>query len=114
VSYGDARLILDETDRDPNNSSNCILVYLGTSVSGNWDGGITWNREHVWPQSLLGVNVENQSINVGSDLHNLKPADPNENSSRAINTMLIKLLLILTLHGTLSKAIWLVSFSIWS
>jgi len=82
VSYGDARYILAETDRDPNNSSNCILVYLGTSVSGNWDGGITWNREHVWPQSLLGVNVENQSINVGSDLHNLKPADPNENSSR--------------------------------
>jgi len=81
VSYGDSRYILDETDRDPANSNNCILVYLGTSVSGTWDG-TTWNREHVWPQSLLNVDVNNNSINVGSDLHNLKPADPNENSSR--------------------------------
>lgn len=82
VSYGDSRYILDETDRDPANPHNLILVYLGTSVSGAWDGGITWNREHIWPQSLLNVSVDNNSINVGSDLHNLKPADPNENSSR--------------------------------
>lgn len=82
VSYGDARYILDESDADPNNPNNVILVYLGTSVSGTWDNGITWNREHVWPQSLLGVSVENSDINVGSDLQNLKPANPSENSSR--------------------------------
>jgi len=81
VSYGDARYILDETDRDPSNSNNCILVYLGTSVSGTWDG-TTWNREHVWPQSLMGTDVNNSSIGVGSDLQNLKPADPNENIYR--------------------------------
>lgn len=83
ISYGDSRYILDETDRDPNNSSNVILVYLGTSVSGTWDAGVTWNREHVWPQSLLGVSVDNSSIDEGSDLHNLKPANPSENSSRS-------------------------------
>jgi len=82
ISYGDARYILDETDRDPNNPNNVILVYLGTSVSGTWDDGITWNREHVWPQSLLGVSVENSTIGVGSDLQNLKPANPSVNSSR--------------------------------
>jgi len=82
LDYGASRYILDETDRDPNNSSRVILVYLGTSVSGTWDGGVTWNREHVWPQSLLGVSVDNNSINQGSDLHNLKPANPAENSSR--------------------------------
>jgi endonuclease I len=27
--------------------------------------------------------VENYSVNVGSDLHNLKPANPSENSSRS-------------------------------
>jgi len=81
VSYGDSRYILDESDADPNNSNNVILVYLGTSVSGVWDG-TTWNREHVWPQSLLGVDVDNNDINVGTDLQNLKPANPNENSSR--------------------------------
>lgn len=82
VNYGDSRYILDETDADPEISGNLILVYLGLSVSGEWDSGITWNREHVWPQSLLNVDVSNSTISVGSDLHNLKPADPNENSSR--------------------------------
>jgi len=57
------------------------LVYTQLSVSGTWDAGITWNREHVWPQSLLGVDAG--GINVASDLHNLKPADPGENSSRS-------------------------------
>ena len=82
ISYGDARYILDESDADPNNPNNVILVYLGTSVSGFWDG-TTWNREHVWPQSLLGVDVDNNDINVGTDLQNLKPANPSENSSRS-------------------------------
>jgi endonuclease I len=83
VSYGDARYILNITDRDPNNPNNVILVYLGTSVSGTWDGGTTWNREHVWPQSLMMTsNLTNTSKNIGSDLHNLKPANPSANSSR--------------------------------
>ena len=84
-SYGDSRYILDETDRDPLNPNNVILVYLGTSVSGVWDNGVTWNREHVWPQSLLGTDVTNTTKNAGSDLHNLKPANPNANSSRGNN-----------------------------
>jgi uncharacterized repeat protein (TIGR02543 family) len=82
VTYGDARDILDETDQDPNNLNNLILLYLGTSVNGNWDSGITWNREHIWPQSLLGVSADNAKVNEASDLYNLMPADPGENSSR--------------------------------
>ena len=82
VNYGDARDILQITDRDPNNASNVILVYRGTSVKAAWDGGTTWNREHVWPQSLLGVSAANGTVNEASDLHNLKPANPSENSSR--------------------------------
>lgn len=81
--YGSARYTLDETDQDPNNANNLILVYLGTSISGVWDSGNTWNREHVWPQSLLGVSASNGTVNKASDLHNLKPADPSENSSRS-------------------------------
>ena len=80
LTYGEARTILDETDADPSNSANVILVYLGTSVSGAWDSGITWNREHVWPQSFLGAEADNYVANVASDLHNLKPADPYVNS----------------------------------
>lgn len=82
ISYGDVRYILDETDADPDNPGNIILVYLGTSISGIWDEGKTWNREHVWPQSLLDSKASNPNINSASDLHNLKPSDPRTNSSR--------------------------------
>jgi endonuclease I len=79
-SYDDVRYMLDDTDEDPNNPDNIILVYEGTSVDGTWDLGVTWNREHVWPQSLLGVDAG--GTNTASNLHNLKPADPGTNSSR--------------------------------
>lgn len=81
-SYGDASYALDDSDEDPVNPNNVILVYTGISVSGAWDGGATWNKEHVWPQSLLGVSVDNSYVGVGSDLQNLKPAEPSINSSR--------------------------------
>ncbi|MBI9008567.1 MAG: endonuclease [Tenericutes bacterium] len=80
VSYDDARYILDETDADPDVPGNVILVYSRLSVSGVWDYGATWNREHVWPQSLLGTSAG--GTNIASDLHNLMAADPDFNSSR--------------------------------
>lgn len=82
VTYNEVRDILDDSDVDPLNSNNLILVYRGNSILGIWDGGTTWNREHVWPQSLLGVSSDPTSVNVASDLYNLMPANPGENSSR--------------------------------
>jgi endonuclease I len=82
TDYGQARYILDDADRDPNNPNNVILVYSQTSVSGVWDGGSTWNREHVWPQSLMALETSNSSRHKGADLQNLKPANPSDNSSR--------------------------------
>lgn len=88
ISYDNARYILDITDRDPNNANNAnnvILVYNRDSVYGPWStGGTTWNREHIWPQSLLG------SASV-SDLHNLKPANPSINSSRGNKSFMNKI-----------------------
>ncbi|MCK4552557.1 MAG: endonuclease, partial [Tenericutes bacterium] len=84
--YGDARDILQESDVDPNNSSSIMLVYTGYSVDQTWDSGITWNREHTWPQSRLGVYVqygEDDFPSKATDIHNLKPADPGENSTRS-------------------------------
>ncbi len=75
LSYGDARYILDDSDADPAKPGNVILVYNRASVKGVWDGGNTWNREHVWPQSKLGSASD-------SDIHNLKPANQSINSSR--------------------------------
>lgn len=87
VTYGDVRYILDETDADPNISGNLILFYDATSIDGDWDDEFgdwagTFTREHVFPQSLLGVSASNSVANIASDLHNLTPASPSTNSSR--------------------------------
>ncbi len=74
---------LQVTDRDPNNSSRLIEFYTGASYNATWDGGTTWNKEHVWPQSLLGAAASNTVINIASDLHNLKPSNPAINTSRS-------------------------------
>lgn len=75
LTYDQARYILDDSDRDPARPGNVILIYNRASVSGAWDGGTTWNREHVWPQSKLGTASD-------SDIQNLKPANPLINSNR--------------------------------
>ncbi len=78
-TYDEIRYLLDETDRDPNNPNNLILLYKGTSVSNVWDGGTTYNREHVWAKSHGDFG---ETPPAGSDLHHLRPTDPSVNSSR--------------------------------
>ncbi|MBM7453569.1 putative repeat protein (TIGR02543 family) [Acholeplasma morum] len=81
-NYDYAKNALQVSDRDPNNSSNLIEFYTGQSRRAQWDAGNTWNREHVWPQSLLGEDA-GSTINSASDLHNLKPSDKSINTSRS-------------------------------
>jgi endonuclease I len=84
-SYGDARYLLDDTDRDPNNPSNVLLFYSRTSVSGVWNANSNFfgTREHVWPSSRRpDGDPGNTTHNIGSDLHILKPLDMSTNSSR--------------------------------
>ncbi|MBX3380005.1 MAG: endonuclease [Phycisphaeraceae bacterium] len=78
-NYGDARYGLPVVDRDPNNASNVILVYTGVSVPSVWDSGITWNREHTWPESYGNTST---SAPQYSDLHMLRPCNMSVNSSR--------------------------------
>ncbi|MBU1142416.1 MAG: endonuclease [Firmicutes bacterium] len=73
--YSNTSNMLNVSDRDPSNPNNVILVYNRQSVNRTWDGGSTWNKEHVWPQSKLGTAS-------ASDIHNLKPANPVVNSTR--------------------------------
>lgn len=80
LSYGDLRDALQDSDEDPNNPNNIILLYTGNSVSSNWDSGSTWNREHVWPRSK--GDLEGAGGPAFSDMHHLRPADPSVNSSR--------------------------------
>ncbi|MDA0741960.1 MAG: endonuclease [Bacteroidetes bacterium] len=74
--------VLKVSDKDTATATNVCLIYAGVSVNGpqEYNNGQGWNREHVWPQSLGGFNT---SVGVGTDVHNLKPADGGLNSLRS-------------------------------
>jgi len=73
--------MLKETDKDPNNASNVILIYSGRSVNAaqEYNGGSGWNREHVWAKSRGNFGT---SPGPGTDVHHLRPADIGINSTR--------------------------------
>jgi endonuclease I/DNA/RNA endonuclease YhcR with UshA esterase domain len=72
---------LKNTDEDPNNKGNVILIYSGKSISENPNGGGVddWNREHVWAQSRGGFDT---NPGPGTDIHHVRPEDATVNSSR--------------------------------
>ncbi|GAA5109048.1 hypothetical protein GCM10023339_08720 [Alloalcanivorax gelatiniphagus] len=72
---------LKDTDQDPRNTGNVIVLYTGRSISKNSSGGGTgnWNREHVWAQSRGGFTT---SAGPGTDLHHIRPEDVTVNSTR--------------------------------
>ncbi len=76
-TYDNLKTDIPKTDADPKNPNNVILVFSKMSVKGKWDGGSTWNREHVWPQSLSWFKTSG----AGSDLHHIRPVDPTVNST---------------------------------
>jgi endonuclease I len=87
-SYADARSILQVTDADPASPGHMLLVYDRVSLDvaaidpdgpiPGWDGGVSWNREHTWPESR-GLVVGGPEY---TDLHNLRPSTPSVNSAR--------------------------------
>lgn len=82
-SYNKLRDQYINVDRDLNNSSNIIGYYDGSSFSGTWDNGETWNREHTWPQSKFGgSNSSGTSLPIGYDMQSVRPASTKVNSSR--------------------------------
>ena len=81
-SYNDLRdFILKDTDEDPNNPNNVILLYTGRSQAKNTFGGGAndWNREHVWAKSHGGFG---NNPPAGTDAHHIRPTDASVNSSR--------------------------------
>lgn len=83
VDYGDAKTALAEADVDPNDSTKVLTIYSRDSVNREWDGS-SWHREHVWPNSRLGLErVEENDVSQASDLHNLRAIVPSVNSSRS-------------------------------
>lgn len=81
-TYNDLRdYILPESDEDPQNSNNVILLYTGRSQAKSTFGGNVneWNREHVWAKSHgdFGNNPP-----CGTDAHMIRPTDVSVNSDR--------------------------------
>ncbi|PLX04884.1 MAG: hypothetical protein C0594_08605 [Marinilabiliales bacterium] len=81
LSYDDLPELLEDTDEDPNNSNNVILLYTGRSQSKSSFGGGAddWNREHVWAKSHGDFG---ESKPCGTDAHHIRPTDASVNSSR--------------------------------
>ncbi|HEX38074.1 MAG TPA: T9SS type A sorting domain-containing protein [Candidatus Cloacimonetes bacterium] len=73
--------ILPNTDEDPNNSNNVILIYTGRSQDKDTFGGLLdeWNREHVWAKSHGDFG---NTIPCGTDAHHIRPCDVGVNSIR--------------------------------
>ena len=81
-SYNDLRdFILKNTDEDPDNSNNVILLYTGISRPKSDFGGNLgdWNREHVWAKSHGNFGT---SAPAGTDAHHIRPSDVKVNSLR--------------------------------
>lgn len=83
ISYNTTSVPLSNIDRDINQTDKVYLIYNGAKVNYAWDSGNTWNKEHVWPKSKLGIpSWSNSHTGIGSDMHNLRAANPSINSTR--------------------------------
>lgn len=73
--------ILKESDRDPNNPDNVILIYTGWSVNAaqEYNDNTGWSREHVWAKSH---GFPSESQDAYRDAHHLRPCDITVNSAR--------------------------------
>lgn len=70
---------------DPGTNGNVMEFYSQANISSKWGGGNqgTWNREHVWCQSLS--NGLWGKSGGGGDLHHIRPAESGLNSARSNN-----------------------------
>ena len=75
VTYAGMRQFAAVCDADPDGSGKIIGFYDNKKVGPDWDGGSTWNREHVWPNVRGGSAVE-------GDAHMTRPASTSTNSDR--------------------------------
>lgn len=84
ISYSAVSEALKFTDIDPYNQNNIILLYSGDSIDKDYRCSSScpsdsWNKEHVWPQSVGGFDTGDVP---GTDLHSLRPTYVPINSAR--------------------------------
>lgn len=94
----DTWTVLQLADENPDNTLEVLLIYGHDNTDGNFrtdrsrgknerdtGGGNTgkWNREHVYPKSLANPPLVTDDQGPGTDVHNLRPADSQQNSTRS-------------------------------
>jgi len=88
VSYNACKNHLKNTDEDPNNANNVILIFKQNSISKDDFASNSqadfWNREHIWAKSLGNFSPDGDfgSNPAYTDLHHLKPCDMSVNTSK--------------------------------
>ncbi len=91
LSYG--WTVIQQTDLDPSNSANVLLIYGSNDADGNYitdrtrsvnsnggTNGTDWNREHTYPKSLGNPNLGTSG--PGADVHHLRASDVTLNNQR--------------------------------
>lgn len=107
VSYKDIKEVIEFSDINPTNSSEVIGIYDQNYHKANWGKRSDWHREHVWPNSRLGMDrVKENEVNQGSDPHNLRAITPSTNSSRSNRYFSDKIDDKLTLGHTLKDGMY--------
>lgn len=94
LQYTNVWGVLQQTDLDPSNSNNVLLLYGYDDGDGNPitdrtrnknnNGGNVgeWNREHTYAQSLATPSMNTSSPNAGTDAHHLRSSDVQMNGNR--------------------------------
>lgn len=84
TTYDDAKspIYIYATDGKPNDGNYVYEFYSQADIASTWGAGAqgTWNREHVWCQSLT-LNLWGET-GGGSDLHHIRPVESGLNSAR--------------------------------
>ncbi len=90
--------VLMQVDEDPENNLNVLLIYGYDDTDGNFQTDRTraktetdtgggdpgkWNREHVFAKSLASPSLFTEDPGPGTDVHNLRPADSEQNAYRS-------------------------------
>jgi len=88
LNINDVLLIYGYDDTDGNAitdrlRSKTSLCNFSPSPGTNCNG--LWNREHVYPKSLANPALETNGAGSGTDIHNLRAADTQMNSTRNNN-----------------------------
>ncbi len=78
--YSSTSYCLSYIDESLSNPGKLLGIYDGKSINYPWDGGSTWNKEHIWPQSRFEGLSNNDTVK--GDMHNLRASTPSVNSSR--------------------------------